>query len=568
MSEFSVAEAVVVGVPSLDLSSVRTAEECSDYSLLELQHNGQRFAAVPALLREGGILVAVPEEAFPEEELVLAFEEGFPGVVGPYVSGSCTLRGARRAELHTAVDVLIVDLDTSLLHDPTGSTTLVPCTEDGLRDLPGFGLVQGRSLWPSAEGVRRLVGVFRNLATPEPLHHRSLPYATADEEGAAGSGGPSRSPRAVSTPCPNGAGADDRLEALEAQVQALAATLEARSGARPGSSTVIEAGTAVPPLFEAEAGRAGFSREQLTALLRAAGRPPDRLNDDRLPATVGANAPPSARAPGPSSPPLALPKSSAAGSWGASPSVSPGSPAASELLGALVQQNNSLLSALVKPRSDQGGDLLDPEGCLSTGMRGYQARQQFQASVKQDPGAVYGSVRRRLAAAVGVDEETLPSAAMRTFFTNKVPLGSMKGLTHFCFAVAQLWEAAERDDVGAMKAQIALLAVYLEQVAVDGGRHQLGWLLTGLPDPPFRLVQAHTPKARDDPVGYLGDPGWVAANLAYLRDVDFLDQRTRAAAMAPAVVCPPGRAEAPLAKAKGSPKAAETLIAGGLSDSR
>ena len=157
---------------------------------------------------------------------------------------------------------------------------------------------------------------------------------------------------------------------------------------------------------------------------------------------------------------------------------------------------------------------------------------------------------------------------MRTFFTNKVPLGSMRGLTYFAFATAQLWEAAERDDLAALKAQVALLAVYLEQVAVDGGRHQLGWLLTGLPNPPFQLVQAHSQRAQEDPVGFLGDPRWVAANLAYLKDVDYLESRTKLVGKAPPSDRPGGPPPKPTPKArpKGAPKAAPTAAAGGSED--
>ena len=79
-----------------DFGELRTAVEHSDYSLLELQWNGLRFAAVPALLRDGGVLAVLPAEACTDEELAFSAEEGFVGLVGPCVNGSCTLRGARR----------------------------------------------------------------------------------------------------------------------------------------------------------------------------------------------------------------------------------------------------------------------------------------------------------------------------------------------------------------------------------------------------------------------------------------------------------------------------------------
>ena len=208
-------------------------------------------------------------------------------------------------------------------------------------------------------------------------------------------------------------------------------------------------------------------------------------------------------------------------------------------------------------------DYLGTEGRPATGVRGYQALQQFQASLMRDPGAVYSAVRRRLAEAIETDEKSPPGVAMRTFFANKVPLGSMRGLTYFAFAAAQLWEAAERDDLAALKAQVALLAVYLEQVAVDGSRHQLGWLLTGMPNPPFQLVHAHSQRAQEDPVVFLGDPRGVAANFAYFKDVDYFESRAKLVGKQLLSDRPGGFPPKPKAKPKGAPKAAAKAAAGG-----
>ena len=85
---------------------------------------------------------------------------------------------------------------------------------------------------------------------------------------------------------------------------------------------------------------------------------------------------------------------------------------------------------MTKNRGDSFGDFLDTEERPTAGVRGYQARQQFQASLKRDPDAVYSAVRRRLAEAIETDEAILPGAAMRAFFTNKAPLGSTRGFTY------------------------------------------------------------------------------------------------------------------------------------------
>ena len=67
--------------------------------------------------------------------------------------------------------------------------------------------------------------------------------------------------------------------------------------------------------------------------------------------------------------------------------------------------------------------------------------------------------------------------------------------------------------------------MYLEQCALDVGRHQVGWLFTGLPQPAFNLTTANTSRNQEEPFGLLMDPAWLHANLSYLKDLDYFDQR-------------------------------------------
>ena len=221
----------------VDFSGLRTAADHSEYSLLELQWNGLHFAAVPALLRDGGVLLALPGEAFSEEEVTLASADGFSGLLGPFVIGTCALRGARRVELQSEVPALIVDLDADTLCDPESDGVLALCTEQSLRELTGFGLSKGRSLWLAAEGVRRLVDLYRKLASPgNPPHSRCSPYATGEFGGEEGpSPGPAARP-ALPTRREASIGGvpDSRLVALEAQVRELVASQIALLAAQQG----------------------------------------------------------------------------------------------------------------------------------------------------------------------------------------------------------------------------------------------------------------------------------------------------------------------------------------------
>ena len=146
MSDLEEVESAPAAVGLVDFSVLRTAEDFSEYSFLELQWNGMRFAAVPALVRDGGVLLVLPGEAFSEEELILASADGFTGLIGPFVNGSCTLRGSRRTELQSEVQVLMLDLDSDTLGDPESDGVLALCTEDSPQELSGFGLVGSLSL--------------------------------------------------------------------------------------------------------------------------------------------------------------------------------------------------------------------------------------------------------------------------------------------------------------------------------------------------------------------------------------------------------------------------------------
>ena len=73
------------------------------------------------------------------------------------------------------------------------------------------------------------------------------------------------------------------------------------------------------------------------------------------------------------------------------------------------------------------------------------------------------------------------------------------------------------------------MALLIEQTAVDGGQYGVGWLLAGLPQPPFHAVQQHTRRLQEEPLGELVVPRLAAAARSYLRDLDYFEQRQRVA---------------------------------------
>ena len=420
-----------------DFSGLRPAADHSDYSLPELQWNGLRFAAVPALLRDGGVLLVPLEEAFTGGELTSASADSPSRLVGPFGIGTCTLRSSRRVELQSEVPALLAGLDADTFRDPESDRASALRTKQGLRGVAGIGLSKDWSLWLAADGVRRLLDLYHKLASPgNPLHSRHSPYATGESGSEGGPGlGPGARP-ALPTRRAGSAGGvpSSRLSALEAPGCELAASPAALLATQPGveveASRALKHGASLLPRSGAAAGRAGFSSEQLTALLRAAGRPPERLPYRRPAALTGAS------------------------SLGHPPHAGP---------------------------LRDAGFSHPPSGLLNAA------------------------------------PPLLPTGV----------LSSVKG---------------------------------------DGGWHQLGWLLPGMPNPPFQLVRglAQRQEVLDR---FFESPRRVAANPAYFKDVDHPESRTELTGGETPTRDPAAAPQrAPQPEAKGAPQAAAKPVDSGAGE--
>ncbi|CAE7224840.1 unnamed protein product [Symbiodinium sp. CCMP2592] len=95
------------------------------------------------------------------------------------------------------------------------------------------------------------------------------------------------------------------------------------------------------------------------------------------------------------------------------------------------------------------------------------------------------------------------------------------------------WQLAQISDMLAADspqgaADLAAQAmIMLEQVAVDRGRHELGWLFTLQPDPPVSLFATHqaTPTAALRPFAPLADAKLVSCTIAFMKELDTLSAK-------------------------------------------
>jgi hypothetical protein len=362
------------------------------------------------------------------------------------------------------------------------------------------------------------------------------PYGTADEGSAA-----SVAAEATASATRGAGGSEPASYAdLLAAVAELTGLVKSTGQQAAGSSSRAPLGGA-PNLFQHEAAQAGISQDSLRKLIAAAGKAPVGASTNGAPGS-GARAAP--KTPG------ASPKRHARGTAVVLPvgedgeedeeeedeEVFPPTPPAT-LTEALLAQNAQLLTALTQRKesdpltsllaSGGGGD--EAGDVRVSGVRGCAARHVWKQMTTNSGPMIRASIRTRLAENMEVEESQLQPAALRGFFERRVPFGGQKGLTYFAYLIARMWELLETKQTEQLANLIALSAVFIEQAAIDGGRFQVAWMLTGLQPPAFQLTQRNTQRLGDEPFASLADPRWMAANLSYLKDLDYFEARQKAA---------------------------------------
>ena len=165
---------------------------------------------------------------------------------------------------------------------------------------------------------------------------------------------------------------------------------------------------------------------------------------------------------------------------------------------------------------------------LVQGARGFAERETFKAELRTRPRDFTQAFRELLAEETETTVPALQPAALRGFFERRVGFHGQPLLAHLARLLARFWELAEQGEGAQLQAAIAAGAGFLEQAALDEGRLEVAWLLTGLPPPTF-LAAAPENQQQQRPGASLFPARWLAANLAYLRDLDYLAARTAAA---------------------------------------
>jgi hypothetical protein len=114
---------------------------------------------------------------------------------------------------------------------------------------------------------------------------------------------------------------------------------------------------------------------------------------------------------------------------------------------------------------------------------------------------------------------------MRRYIERRVPLADNRLLAQFGTMLAEAWAVGAASQNSELLGVIARMLFFLEQCAIDGGKSQLAWLLCGWQEPAQHLMVNHRRQPGLQPFSRLCAPAWVSGNLAYLKDLDFMESR-------------------------------------------
>ena len=193
-----------------------------------------------------------------------------------------------------------------------------------------------------------------------------------------------------------------------------------------------------------------------------------------------------------------------------------------------MQQTNALVQRLVKPPQDPltGALASEPGSSSSNGVKGCVAREAYIKTC-EDVVGMGRIIMQNAAADLGLTSSQIDSGLMRLYVEKRIPLGDWKVLTYFAQFLACAWQAAfeHQDELALGLTGQGLMMV--EQMCLDAGRCQFAWLLTSMTEPNFGQIQMNLKRTGLKPYAKLAAAPWVAANIAYLKDLDFLENRLR-----------------------------------------
>lgn len=204
-----------------------------------------------------------------------------------------------------------------------------------------------------------------------------------------------------------------------------------------------------------------------------------------------------------------------------------------QLLFAQLRQNQVLLEKLTAPKhADPLVNMLDGSGSASgsgggSGVRGCIARDTYVRTML-DVSKLAEVFEQNAAKELGLAPERVDSSLMLKYVERRLPVSESRLMTYLAFLMADAWALGHGSNNHELMGVAGKVLMFLEQASLDQGRLQLAWLLTGRQDPPFNILQSNKKKTGLFPFSKLAAAPWIAANLAFVKDIDMLESKTLA----------------------------------------
>ena len=199
------------------------------------------------------------------------------------------------------------------------------------------------------------------------------------------------------------------------------------------------------------------------------------------------------------------------------------------ILALQLQQTSSMMQKLASrqaPDPVTGALGSDHGGSGTSGVKGCLARDAYIRAMED----VIGTGRiimQNAAADLGLGDGMITSGLMKQYVEKRIPLADHKLLTYMAQFMACSWQIAFESRNEEAMGLFGRGIMMIEQMSLDHGRCQFAWLLSGMVEPNMMQISMNRQRLSLKPYSKLAAAPWVAGNVAYLKDLDYLESRLR-----------------------------------------
>ena len=168
----------------------------------------------------------------------------------------------------------------------------------------------------------------------------------------------------------------------------------------------------------------------------------------------------------------------------------------------------------------------EPGSSSSNGVRGCVARDAYLRTM-EDIVTTGKAIANNAAADMGLSSNQVGSGLLRQYMERRIALGDQRMLTYIGQFMACSWQVGFEQGNDLAMGLAARGMMMVEQMSLDSGSCQFAWLLSAFPEPDLQQISQNKKRLSIKPYARLASAPWIAGNLAFLKDLDYLESRLR-----------------------------------------